>query len=106
MQTRERLVAIKLLAPERVAVSKTVAEHLADWTAALHAKGNSDFHVEVVTGRARKLLVDCCWFRFHSDISASKVMEHLHALRAGTDQKIGISAQTFNFYAGRNCPRP
>src|SRR6516225_297993 len=67
VRTRERLVAIGLLAPERVAVGKPLAEHLDDWTVALKAKGNSTFYVQVVTGRARRLLAECCGFRFHAD---------------------------------------
>src|SRR6516225_7398947 len=50
-RTREKLVAIGLLAPERVAVSKTLAEHLEDFGRALAAKGNTPFHVEVITKR-------------------------------------------------------
>ena len=79
--------------------SKPLADHLADFAAALTAKGNSPFHVEVVSGRARRLLVDGCGFRFHGDISASKVMER-PCTPAGRHpaKKRGISAQTFNFY--------
>jgi integrase len=55
-------------------------------------------HVEVLTGRARRVLVEGCGFRFFGDISASRVLEQLHALRTGKDVKPGISAQTFNFY--------
>jgi integrase len=97
-RTREKLVAIGLLARDRVATAKLLADHLADFAAALTAKGNSVFHVEVVTGRARRLLVDGCGFRFYGDLCASKVMERLHALRADADKKPGISAQTSNFY--------
>ena len=85
-RTREKLVAIGLLARDRVATAKPLADHLADFAAALTAKGDSAFHVEVVSGRARRLLVDSCGFRFHGDISASKVMERLHALRADADK--------------------
>src|SRR5712692_5652837 len=47
VKTREKLVAIGLLAADRVATAKTLAEHLADFAAALNAKGNSVFHVDV-----------------------------------------------------------
>jgi len=94
-RTRDKLVAIGLLAADRVATAKTLAEHLADFAAALTAKGNSAFHVDVVVGRARRVF-DACGFRFFGDHSASKVMEHLHELRADTDKKRGMSAQTFN----------
>ncbi len=96
-RVREKLVAIGLLAAERVAVSKHLMEHLADFGKALYAKGSSPFHVEVVTARARRI-IDACKFRFFADISASKVMSYLHELRADKDDKRGISAQTFNFY--------
>jgi hypothetical protein len=96
-KTREKLVAIGLLAPDRVAVSKALSPHLDDFAAALKAKGNSPFHVEVVSGRARRVF-DGCGFRFYGDIAASKVMQHLDGLRAGSKNKPGISAQTFNFY--------
>jgi len=96
-QTREKLVAIGLLAPERVGTHKTLTEHLDDFGKALTAKGSSSFHVEVVTGRARKI-IDGCAFKFHADINASKVMAFLDELRKDTAEKRGMSAQTFNFY--------
>jgi integrase/recombinase XerD len=93
----DRLVTIGLLAPDRVATAKPLADHLDDFAAALKAKGNSDFHVQVVAGRARRAF-EGCGFRFYGDISASKVMEYLDGLRADTEKKRGMSAQTFNFY--------
>jgi integrase len=96
-KTLEKLVAIGLLAPDRMAVSKAISEHLDDFAVALRAKGNSPFHVEVVSGRARRVF-DGCGFRFYGDISASKVMEHLDGLRTGMKNKPGIGAQTLNFY--------
>jgi integrase len=96
-KTREHLVAIGLLSADRVAVAKPLAEHLADFEAALLAKGNTAFHAELVASRARKVLAGC-GFRSSAEIQASKVMEFLHDLRAGTATKKGISAQTFNFY--------
>lgn len=94
-RTRDSLVKIGLLAPNRIAVAQPLAEHLTDFAAALNAKGNSAFHVDVVVGRARRVF-DICGFRFFGEISASKVMEHLHEMRADTDKKRGMSAQTFN----------
>src|SRR5262249_20272613 len=70
IKTRERLVSIGLLAADRVAVAKPLADHLADFAAALTAKGNTVRHVELVTGRARRVF-DGCAFRFYGDISAS-----------------------------------
>lgn len=95
-RTLASLVKIGLLAPDRVAVAKPLSAHLDDFAAALRAKGNGTRHVELLTARARKLLVHGCRFRFYGDISASKVMAHLHERRADTDKKRGMSAQTFN----------
>jgi hypothetical protein len=96
MRTREKLVAIGLLAVERVAVGKLLADHLYDFGKALAAKGNTPFHVEVITKRARRV-IEGCGFRFYADLSASKVQEFLHQLRQDTEEERGISAQTFNF---------
>jgi integrase len=87
-----------VLAPDRIAVAKPLSEHLDDFAVAIRAKGNSTRHVELLTARARKLLVHGCGFRFFGDIRASTVMEYLHERRADTDKKRGMSAQTFNFY--------
>ncbi|HYV36911.1 MAG TPA: hypothetical protein VE988_14490, partial [Gemmataceae bacterium] len=84
-RTIEKLVAIGLLDPSRVATAKSLADHLDDFAASLAAKGNSARHVALVTSRARKLLVDKCGFRFFGDISASKAMDALHAMRTEGD---------------------
>jgi integrase len=96
---RARLVEIGLLDGERVAAAKPLGDHVTDWTAALAAKNNSPEHVGIVTGRTRRVF-DGCGFRFYSDISATRVQSFLNDLRAGTDEKPGISAQTFNFHFG------
>lgn len=96
-KTRERLVVIGLLAADRVATSKPLSDHLVDFRKALKAKGNTAFHVQVVTARAERIIKDC-GFRFYGDISASKVMAFLNDLRSDTEARRGISAQTFNFY--------
>jgi integrase len=96
-RTRDKLVAIGLLDPERVAVSKPLSEHLEEFGKALAAKGSTPKQVEQVKSRAKKI-IDGCGFRFLGDISASKVMEHLNGLRADTETKRGIGAQTFSFY--------
>jgi len=69
---------------------------------ALAAKGTTAKQVDLVAGRAKRV-IEGCGFTFWSDISASKVMSHLDGLRADkADDKgntiPGISAQTFNFY--------
>ncbi len=94
---QEKLVGIGLLSADRTLTVQSLSVHLQAWATALHAKGNSPYQVEVVTGRAKRI-IDGCKFRFYSDINACKVQTHLHELREGTKQKKGISAQTFNFY--------
>ena len=99
---RVKLVSIGLLDRQRVAGSKPLADHLQDFEAALQAKGNTPQQVDQVTKRAKRI-IDGCGFRFHNDISASKVMTYLDGLRAdgvakSGKPKRGISAQTFNFY--------
>lgn len=96
-RTRDKLVSIGLLHPERVAAGKQLADHLDDFAAALAAKGNTPFHVRVVTSRARRI-IDGCGFRYYSDLDAAKVLAFLDDLRTDTEKKRGISAQTFNFY--------
>ena len=57
--TRTKLVEIGLLNGERAAASKTLAEHVADWKAALAAKDNTTDHVSMVTGRAGRVFTGC-----------------------------------------------
>src|SRR5262249_10245853 len=95
-KTRGKLVAIGLLAPERIAASKPLADHLNDFAASLKAKDCSNRHVELVKGRVKRVF-DGCGFKNLSDITASKVMTFLNEQRADTTEKRGIGAQTFNF---------
>ena len=99
---REKLAAWGILSAQRAAAGRPLVDHVADWRAALVAKGNTERHAELVTSRARKAF-DACRFRVWSDLSASKLQTHLAGLRAdrkGDGGKVarGISAQTFNFY--------
>jgi integrase len=96
-RTRDKLVAIGLLDPERVAVSKSLVDHLADWTEALKAKACSRRHVELIVSRTRRV-IDGCAFKYYGDITGSKVLVFLNDLRADSEEKRGISNQTFNFY--------
>src|SRR5262249_17583624 len=96
-KTRERLVTIGVLPPDRVASAKPLADHLTDWTESLQAKGCGERHVDLVVSCARKI-IDGCGFAFFPDVSASKVIAFLNDLRADSETKRGISAQTFNFY--------
>ena len=96
---KTKLAEIGLLDRERVAVTKLLVDHLADWTKALEAKANSPAHVQTLTNRVRKI-IDGCGFKHQGDIRASRVQSFLNDLRADTEAKRGISAQTFNFYLG------
>jgi len=99
---RAKLAEWGILSAVRVAASKPLVEHIADWKAALLAKGNTVRHAELVTSRAGNAF-KACGFKLWSDISASKLQSHLAGLREDrrkTDDTVerGISAQTFNFY--------
>src|SRR5690242_1387429 len=56
-KTIGKLAAIGLVAPERSSASKLLTDHLADFAAALRAKGNTVRHVGLVETRARKVLI-------------------------------------------------
>ena len=90
-------------AAERVSLEgkRPIGDHLDDWKATLTAKGNTERHVELVTGRARKV-IEGCRFETWADVNASGVMAYLGELRrdkAKGDKVVrGVSAQTFNFY--------
>ena len=88
-----KLVAIGLLAPSRVATSKTLADHLEDFAAALTAKGNTVRHVELVKSRTHRLLIVGCRFSRPADISATRVQDSLKDL-----QDKGRGLRTVNFY--------
>ncbi len=99
---RAKLAEWGILSAVRVAASKPLVEHIADWKAALLAKGNTVRHAELVTSRASNAF-KACGFKMWTEISASRLHNHLADLR--TDRRKeddtverGISAQTFNFY--------
>jgi len=111
---RSSLSRIGLLDATKVAALEPLAKHVDGETdnngrvtfvgfrQALTAKGTTAKQVDLVAGRARRV-IEGCRFTYWSDISASKVMSHLDGLRAdrGNDKGNvipGISAQTFNFY--------
>jgi len=69
---------------------------------ALAAKAATPAHVDLVAGRARRV-IEGCGFTFWTDISASKVASFLAGLRADVADakgrgKRGLSAQTSNYY--------
>ncbi len=94
---REKLVGIGLLESERVSSGKTLLDHVDDFAGALRAKGCSTAHVDLLAGRARRI-VKGCGFRFFGDIRPSKVMDFLNDLHTDTEKRRGISNQTFNFH--------
>jgi len=99
-KTRDKLVSIGLLDAQRVAVAKPLVDHLEDWRAVLTAKGNGAQHIAETTGRVQRI-IDGCAFKYHADISASKLLSFLHELRTNPDHpRGGISATTFNHMLG------
>ena len=96
---KTKLIEIRLVDSRRVMTTKSLSEHLADFRKNMAAKGNSADYVELMCGRAQRI-IEGCGFTFWSDISASRVMSFLHDLRQGEEDASGqgISAQTFNFY--------
>ena len=93
----KKLVAYGLVDGQRAAAGKTISEHLQNFKEALLAKGGTGKHANLVFSRAKSAF-DGCRFVYWSDISASAVLKHISSLRADSEQKRGISAQTFNFY--------
>ena len=72
---------------------RPLAEHLADFEAALLNRGNTDYHVKKTASLAGKV-IDGCGFRFISDLSASRVQSFLAELR----RQEGKSVSTSNHY--------
>ena len=95
--TRRTLVRWGILTADRGAAGKPLRDHLADWKAALMAKGNTARYVDQLVERATAAFA-ACRFRFWTDVSASKLQRHLADLRRDDGDKRGISAQTHNFY--------
>ena len=91
---RDKLASFGILDGQSVAAARPLTEHLDAWRNALKAKGNSAKHVDLVTGRARRVIRGC-GFRCLSDILPGKAQQYLADRRDGSD---GISAQTSNFY--------
>jgi len=93
-----------IIKPEKAATTKTLAQHIDDWKAAILADGSTADHAEKTTGRARRLF-DACGFKQYSDLLAHDVLIALADMRkdrTSTDGKVtrGISPQTSNFYLG------
>lgn len=71
---------------------RPLTEHVDDFHEALAAKGTTEKHADLVTGRVRRAL-EGCRFTFWPDLSASKAQAYVAELRNG-----GVSVQTCNFY--------
>src|SRR5436309_2103584 len=65
---RNTLARWDILDARRVAAGKPLSEHLADWKAALLAKGNTERHADLVTSRAGNVIVGC-GFKAWSELS-------------------------------------
>src|SRR5258708_7656447 len=78
---------------EAGAAGKRLTDHLTDWGQALRARGCTETHVSLVTGRVGRIVTGCK-FQFPADIAAGRVQSFLHDLRQGKEDKVGISAQT------------
>lgn len=96
-QVRTRLVQVGILDGRRAAATKPLTGHLEDFRRALLAKGVTGRHADLVTGRARRIILGCGFERW-SDIEPGKVERFLADLRAASGTKPGISNQTHNFY--------
>ena len=94
---RRRLMEIGVLDGRVDAASRPLVEHLADFRAALLARGCTERHADLVAARARRV-VEGCGFKGVLDVDADAVERFLAGLRADKKVKRGISLQTSNFY--------
>ena len=69
---RDRLASIGLIAVERAAGGKPLAEHLEDFRQAMLVDGDTEKHVNQHHTRIKRVFGECS-FVYWSDISASKV---------------------------------
>jgi len=98
---RSKLASWQLLDSIRIAASRTLLQHVADWHGFLIAKGNTQHHADVSRQRAERIITGCK-FLLHSDISAAKVASFLKEQRKTTgtgktaDERIGKTS--FNHY--------
>jgi len=79
-RTAEILARWGLLAAHRLAAGKALAEHIADWRAALLAKGVTAKHAGMVSHNAERIF-KACKITFVSQINAGKVQAALAELR-------------------------
>ncbi|MBN1346696.1 MAG: hypothetical protein JXQ73_28655 [Phycisphaerae bacterium] len=92
VKLRKRLGELGLLNVRTVAASKPLSDHIEDWRKGMLSKGNTSKHVNLVAGRAQRVL-DACGFRFWSEIQAAPVQAHI-----GDLHQSGKSIRTANFH--------
>jgi integrase len=94
---RTKLAKLDLLDGRTLAASKPLSEHVAEFEAALLAKGNVKQHVRQTVKHVQTVF-NGCRFQQWSDIAASKVQTFMAKLRESKDGKPGLSIQTVNYY--------
>jgi len=99
---QERLFEYGLIDGRRAAVSLLLIEDLEPFARALKAKGTTAKHAELLKSRITRLLKKC-GFQHWGDITGTRLITTLEAMRQGQEGKDGrtikgIGAQTFNFY--------
>ncbi len=88
--TAEILSRWGLLSGRRLAAGKALADHLADWKAAMLAKGLTEKHVGMMYRDAMRIFT-ACNAKFISDIQPGKVQAAIAA-----EKNAGLSLQTCN----------
>ena len=92
MERKAARVRAGIAMPWEDQLKRPLAQHIAEWHAALLARQNTPKHANLVTARARRV-VEACGFKFASEIAPSRIEVFLGSLR---DE--GASKQTLNFY--------
>ncbi len=83
-----------LFDPQEEHVRRPLADHLADYVAALTAKGDTADHVTLTRQRLTAVLAGC-GFVFLADADAAKVSEWLNALRRGSTPAVVPDGEAF-----------
>ncbi len=94
---RDKLAGYDLLDARSIAATRGLLDHLDDFKRTLEAKGTSIKQAQQVYNRLKRVF-DGCRFASWSDINGSAIQAYLHGLRQDTEDKKGMSAQTYNAY--------
>ena len=99
---RKQLLKWEIIDSRHEAQCQPLNEHLAEFEAALIAKGNTSRHARQQRSRAERLLTGC-GFASWNDITANKVHQWLHQQQQARKDKAGnrrrgLSKQTANYY--------